>query len=61
MSELLFDLGLRLLKVGLGVVLGLLIYAVLTGPFEAPGSAELAILSFLAAAAGILLAETGFV
>ena len=59
MSDLLFDFGLRLAKVGLAVVLGLVLYVVLTGPVGASGSPELAILSFLAGAAVVLLLEGG--
>ena len=59
MSDLLFDFGLRLAKVGLAIVIGLIIYLVLTGPVGASGSAELAVLSFLAGAAAVLLVEGG--
>ena len=59
MSDLLFDVGLRLAKVGLAVVIGLVVYVVVTGPVGASGSAELAILSFLAGGAVVLLIEGG--
>jgi hypothetical protein len=58
-SDLLFDIGLRLAKVGLAIVIGVVVYAVLTGPVGASESAELAVLSFLAGAAAVLLVEGG--
>jgi hypothetical protein len=58
-SELLFDFVLRLAKVGLAIVVGAVVYVVFTGPLRAPGSAELAILSFLSGAAAVLLIEGG--
>ena len=59
MSDLLLDLGLRLAKVGLALLIGVVVYVVLTGPVGASGSAELAVLSFLAGAAAVLLVESG--
>ena len=59
MSDLLFDLGLRLAKVGLALVIGVIVYLVMTGPVGASGSGELAVLSFLAGAAAVLLVEGG--
>ncbi|MCI0345667.1 MAG: hypothetical protein L0221_09530 [Chloroflexi bacterium] len=59
MSELLFDFGLRLLKVAIAVVIGVVVYVVFTGPLGAPDSAELAVLSFVAGAAAVLLVEGG--
>lgn len=59
MSDLLFDIGLRLAKVGLALVIGVVVWFVLTGPVGASGSAELAVLSFLAGAAAVLLVEGG--
>ena len=59
MSDLLLDVGLRLAKVGLAIVIGVVVYVVMTGPVGAPGSAELAVLSFLAGAAAVLLVESG--
>ena len=59
MSELLVDFGLRLAKVGLAIIIGFVVYVVFTGPLGAPGSAELAILAFLAGAAAVLLFEGG--
>ena len=59
MQELLVELGLRLAKLVIATVIGLVVYAVLTGPFGAPGSVQLALESWLAGALVILLLETG--
>jgi hypothetical protein len=58
-SHLLNEIGLRLLKVAIAALLGLLLYVVLTGPLANPGSAELALLCWLAGAAFVLLVESG--
>lgn len=58
MSQLLSEIGLRLAKAGAAALLGLVLYAVLVGPFANPGSVELALLCWLAGAAFILLVET---
>jgi hypothetical protein len=58
-SHLLNEIGLRLVKVGIAAVVGLLLYLVLTGPLGNPGSVELALLSWVAAAALVLLVESG--
>jgi hypothetical protein len=58
MSNLINEIGLRLLKAGLAAVLGLVVYLILIGPLGVPGSAELALLSWLGGAAFILLVET---
>jgi hypothetical protein len=58
-SHLLNEIGLRLIKVGIAAVLALLLYAVLTGPLANPASVELALLSWLSAAALVLLVESG--
>ena len=58
MSNLVFEILLRLLKAGIALVLGVILYAVLTGPLGNVGSAELALLCWLAGAAFILLVET---
>jgi hypothetical protein len=58
MSNLVFEILLRLLKAGIALVLGLILYVVLTGPLGNPGSAELALLCWLSGAAFILLVET---
>jgi hypothetical protein len=58
MSNLIVDFGLRLLKIAAATVIGLIVYAILTGPVGAPGSLELALLSWLAGAAALLLVES---
>ena len=58
MSNLVSDILLRLAKAGAAAILGLVIYVVLTGPFGANGSAELALLAWLSGAALVLLLET---
>jgi len=58
MSHLAAEIGLRLAKAGAALVLALVVYLVLTGPLAVPGSAELALLSWLAAGTFILLVET---
>ena len=59
MQELLVEIGLRVAKLVLATVIGAVIYLVLTGPFGAPSSVQLALESWLAGAAVILLLETG--
>ncbi len=58
MSNLVYEILLRLAKAGAAAVLGVIIYLVLVGPIGATGSAELALLSWLSGAAFILLVET---
>jgi hypothetical protein len=58
-SHLLNEFGLRLIKAGLALLLGVVLYAVITGPLGNPGSVELALLCWLSGAAFILLVETG--
>ena len=58
MSNLVFEILLRLAKAGAAVVVGALVYAVLVGPLGAKGSVELALLSWLSGAAFILLVES---
>jgi hypothetical protein len=57
-SNLLNDVALRLLKAGVAVLLGLILYVLVTGPLGQPGSVELALLCWLSAAAFILLVES---
>ena len=59
MQELLVEIGLRVAKLVFATLIGLVVYAVLTGPFGAPGSVQLALESWLAGALVILLLETG--
>jgi hypothetical protein len=58
MSNLVFEILLRLAKAAGAAVLGLVLYVVLTGPLAVGGSAELALLCWLSGAAFILLVET---
>ena len=58
MSNLVAEIGLRLAKAAVALVLGLVLYWVLTVPLGNPGSIELALLSWLSGAAFILLVET---
>jgi len=59
MSNLVFEVLLRLAKAAAAALLGLLVYAIAVGPLDAAGSVELALLCWLAGAAFILLVETG--
>jgi hypothetical protein len=52
---------LRLVKPFIALVLGALLYWILTGPFGEPGSALLALACWLSAAAFIQLVETGII
>ena len=58
MSNLLNDVALRLLKAGVAVLLGLVLYVLATGPLGQPGSVELVLLCWLSASAFILLVES---
>ena len=58
MSNLLAEIGLRLLKAAIAAVLGLVVYAVAVA-LGNPGGVELALLSWLSGAAFILLVESG--
>ena len=57
MSNLVAEILLRLLKPAVAAAIGVLLYLILTGPIGATGSVELALLSFLSAAAFILLVQ----
>ena len=59
MSNLVSEVLLRLAKAAAAAGLGLVLYAVVVGPFGATGSVELALLCWLSGAAFILLVETG--
>jgi hypothetical protein len=58
MSNLVFEIILRLAKAGAAVVVAVLIYGVLVGPLGATPTPELLLLSWLSGAAFILLVET---
>ena len=59
MSHLLNEIGLRVIKAGVAVVLGVLLYWLVTGPLGNPASVELALLCWVSAAALVLLVESG--
>jgi hypothetical protein len=58
MSQLLSEIGLRLLKAAAAGVLGWLLYLFLVGPLGNTGTVELALLCWLSGAAFIVLVET---
>jgi hypothetical protein len=58
MSNLVYEILLRLAKAGVALVLGIVLYVVLVGLGGATGSPELALLCWLSGAAFILLVET---
>lgn len=58
MSNLVFEILLRLAKAVAAAILGLVLYLVIVGPLGATGSVELALLCWLSGAAFILLVET---
>ncbi len=58
MSNLVGEILLRLAKAAAAAVVGLIVYGLLVGPFGVPGTAELALLAWLAGAAFILLVES---
>jgi hypothetical protein len=57
-SNLVFELLLRLVKPGIALILGLIVYIVAVALGE-PGSIALALLAWLSAAAFILLVQEG--
>jgi hypothetical protein len=61
MRYLVVEALLRLIKPLLALLLGALLYWLITGPLGEPGSAVLALACWLSAAAFILLAETGLI
>jgi hypothetical protein len=58
MSNLVFEIILRLAKAGAAAVVGALIYGALVGPLGAAPTPELLLLSWISGAAFILLVET---
>jgi hypothetical protein len=58
MSNLVFEVLLRLSKAAAALVVGLVVYLVMVGPVGATPSPELALLSWISGAAFILLVET---
>ena len=61
MSYLINEALLRLIKPAIALVLGLLLYWVVTGPLGEPGSALLCLACWISSAALILLLETGII
>ena len=58
-QEYVVEVGLRLAKVVVATVFGLLVYLVLTGIFGLPASAQLALESWIAGMLLFLIIETG--
>lgn len=58
-QEFVIEIALRVAKLVIATIVGGLIYFVLTNVVGAPGSVQLALESWLAGAAVILLLETG--
>ena len=58
MSNLLAEIALRLAKAVAAVIVGLLLYLVLTGPLGNAGSVQLALLCWVSGAAFVLLVES---
>ena len=58
-QEFAVEIGLRIAKVVVASVFGLVIYLLLTGPFGVPGSAQLALEAWIAGALVFLIVETG--
>jgi hypothetical protein len=58
MSELISEILLRASKVLVALVLGAVLYLVLTGPLGVAGSGELALLAFVAGGVAVLLLES---
>ena len=59
MNELAVEVGLRLAKVLVASLIGVVIYILLTGPLGVASSAELALQSWIAGALVFLILETG--
>jgi len=57
-SNLVSEILLRLAKAAAALVLGIVLYLILIGPFGAAATPELALLCWLSGAAFILLVET---
>ena len=58
MSNLVYEILLRLAKAGAAAIVGIVIFLVLVGPVGQAATVELALLSWLSGAAFILLVET---
>ena len=53
------EIGLRLAKLVIATVFGLIVYWLLTGPMGAPGSAQLVLEAWIAGALILLILATG--
>ena len=58
-QEFVVEIGLRLFKVAVASLIGAIVYWLLTNVVGEPGSVQLALESWLAGAAVVLLIETG--
>ena len=58
MSNLVFEILLRLAKAGAAALLGVILFAIVSGPLGAAPTVELGLLCWLSAAAFVLLVET---
>ena len=58
MSEIVLEFGLRLAKLVLAALIGIVVYVLLVGPLGVPGSPQLALEAWIAGALVILLLET---
>jgi hypothetical protein len=58
MSNLVYEILLRLAKAAAALALGVVLYLILIGPFGASATPELALLCWVSGAAFILLVET---
>jgi hypothetical protein len=61
MSNLVSEILIRLAKAGVAAIIGIVLYALLVGPFGATGTVELALLCWISGAAFVLLVETGII
>ena len=59
MQELVVEIGLRIAKVLVASLIGIVIYWVLTNVLGAPGSVQLALEAWIAGALVFLIVETG--
>ena len=59
MQELVVEIGLRVAKILVASLVGLVIYFLLTGPVGVPGSAQLALESWIAGMLVFVIFETG--
>jgi hypothetical protein len=58
-QEFVVEVGLRLAKLLVASLIGLIIYLVVTGPLGAPGSVQLALEAWIAGALVLVILQTG--